>query len=57
MLKSDMTDHEFSAWMREQKYTHTEALALAPGHTIYRDNTPLATIIYQKCTRNIYLHV
>jgi len=55
MLKSDMTDHEFSAWMREQKYTHTEALA--PGHTIYRDNTPLATIIYQKCTRNIYLHV
>jgi len=57
MLKSDMTDHEFSAWMREQKYTHTEALALAPGHTIYRDKTPLATISYQKCTRNIYLHV
>jgi len=57
-MPSNMNDQQFAKWMKAHNYTHTEALAISPGHTVYRDEVPLATVIYfdGMLRRNIYIH-
>lgn len=53
---SDMTDHEFSAWLRRQDCTYRQHL-IGTIWTRRRDDSTAAIVIYdnEKCTRAIWI--